>query len=107
MIIITNNAINNWSKIFPLAETALKSWYKEVAIQNWNNPNEVKNFHAKVSVIGNRTIVFNIKNNDFRLVTDINYQRKMVTLIWFGSHSSYDKIDVLVEKPNANHNSTN
>jgi mRNA interferase HigB len=38
--------------------------------------------------------MFNIKGNDYRLVTAIDYRRRMVFIKWIGSHQEYDKIDV-------------
>ena len=37
---------------------------------------------------------FNIKGNDYRLVTAIDYRRGIVFIKWLGSHKEYDKIDV-------------
>jgi mRNA interferase HigB len=37
--------------------------------------------------------VFNIKGNDYRLVTAIDYERQIVLIKWIGSHRDYDKID--------------
>ena len=38
-------------------------------------------------------VVFNIKGNDYRLVTAINYWRQAVFIKWLGTHRDYDKID--------------
>jgi mRNA interferase HigB len=37
---------------------------------------------------------FNIKGNDYRLVTAIDYRRGIFFIKWLGSHTDYDKIDV-------------
>jgi mRNA interferase HigB len=39
-------------------------------------------------------LVFNIKGNNYRLATAIDYRRGIVFIKWFGSHKEYDKIDV-------------
>jgi mRNA interferase HigB len=39
-------------------------------------------------------VVFNIKGNDYRLVTAIDYRRGIVFIKWLGSHREYEKIDV-------------
>jgi mRNA interferase HigB len=38
-------------------------------------------------------VVFNIKGNDYRLITAIDYKRKIVFIKWLGTHAAYDKID--------------
>ena len=45
-------------------------------------------------VIDGDRVVFNIKGNDYRLVTAIDYARQAVFIKWIGSHAEYDKIDV-------------
>jgi mRNA interferase HigB len=40
------------------------------------------------------TVVFNIKGNSFRLVVSINFKKQAAYIIWFGTHTEYDKIDV-------------
>ena len=38
-------------------------------------------------------IVFNIKGNDYRLVTAVHYNRNMMFIRFIGTHREYDKID--------------
>ena len=38
-------------------------------------------------------MVFNIKGNDFRLVTEVNYERGVVRVRFFGTHAEYDRLD--------------
>ena len=39
-------------------------------------------------------VVFNIKGNDYRLVTAIDYARQAVFIKWIGTQAEYDEIDV-------------
>ena len=45
------------------------------------------------SVLPNNRIVFNIKGNDYRLVTAINYDFGIVYIRFIGAHKEYDKIN--------------
>jgi mRNA interferase HigB len=54
----------------------------------------VKEFYGNASMVGADRAVFNIKGNDYRLVTAIDYRRGIVFIKWLGSHKEYDKIDV-------------
>lgn len=77
-----------------MAKEALLSWYDEIEAANWNNPNELKSQYRNASLISEKRVVFNIHGNSFRLVVDIEYRLKIVFIVWFGTHSKYDKIDV-------------
>ncbi len=53
----------------------------------------MKQSYANASILGRERVVFNIKGNHYRLVTAIDYRRKIVFIKWLGKHSDYDKID--------------
>jgi mRNA interferase HigB len=36
-------------------------------------------------------VIFNVKGNDYRLVTYIDYERGFVVMKWFGTHADYDR----------------
>jgi len=75
-------------------EAALEAWFDEVVRAEWNSPAEVKRAYATASIIDAERVVFNIKGNDYRLVTAIDYERQTVFIKWLGSHADYDRIDV-------------
>jgi len=39
-------------------------------------------------------VVFDLKGNDYRLVTAIDYKKGIVWIKWIGTHAQYDRIDV-------------
>jgi mRNA interferase HigB len=39
-------------------------------------------------------IVFNIKDNSYRLVVAVDFEKSIVWIKWIGTHRDYDKIDV-------------
>ena len=43
--------------------------------------------------LGSDRVVFNIKGNDYRLITAVDYERKIVFIKWLGTHAAYDKVD--------------
>lgn len=81
-----------WSE-FPQAEQSLLSWYEEVNVAEWGNPNELKGQYRNASILTDKRVVFNIHGNLYRLIVDIEYRLKIVFIVWFGSHKEYDKID--------------
>ena len=60
----------------------------------WANAAEVKRRYRTASVVSAERAVFNIKGNDYRLVTAIDFEKGIVWIKWIGSHSDYDRIDV-------------
>ncbi len=94
MRIIAKATIRNFWLIYPKAEFPLLDWYNEVKQAIWKSPNDVKKIYGNASIVANNRVVFNIKGNDFRLVTEIDYEFELVFIIWIGTHKQYDKIDV-------------
>ena len=72
---------------------ALEAWFHEVRQADWKNPADVKADYGNASIVGPDRVVFNIKGNDYRLVTAVDYRRAIVFIKWLGSHKQYDKID--------------
>jgi mRNA interferase HigB len=75
-------------------KAALESWFQEALHAGWRNPADVQKHYRSASIVSSDRVVFNIKGNDYRLVTAIDYKRQIVFIKWIGTHSGYDKIDV-------------
>jgi mRNA interferase HigB len=75
------------------ARAALDSWFREVNRAKWRSPADVKRDYGAASIVGSERVVFNIKGNDYRLVTAIDYRRQAIFVKWIGSHRDYDRID--------------
>jgi mRNA interferase HigB len=94
MRIIAKNTLRNFWTIYPTTEFPLLDWYKTANEIVWKSPNDVKKTYGNASIVANNRVVFNIKGNDFRLVTEIDYAYELIFFIWIGTHKEYDKIDV-------------
>jgi len=81
-------------KDYGATKAALDAWFYEVKQADWKDPSEVKEHYGNASIVGADRVVFNIKGNDYSLVTAIDYRRGIVFIKWLGSHEDYDKIDV-------------
>ncbi len=75
------------------AEQPIRAWYTEVKKADWQKPADVIKFYRTASILKNNKVVFNIKGNDYRLVTAINYDFKIVYIRFIGTHKEYDKIN--------------
>jgi mRNA interferase HigB len=73
---------------------ALDAWFDEVRRAEWKNMATVKQLYRSASVVSADRVVFNIKGNDYRLVTAMDFEKRIVWIKWIGTHSEYDRIDV-------------
>ena len=60
----------------------------------WKSSAELKQQFRTASIVSSERVVFNIKGNEFRLVVAVDYDHGMVLVLWLGTHSEYDRIDV-------------
>ena len=93
MNIIAKGTILYYVDNYPKAKTLLLTWYHEFSKSNFGNFNELKEMYGNASIVANNRVIFNIKGNDFRLVTSVNFKQSAAYVIWFGTHKEYDKID--------------
>ena len=94
MNIIARGAILWYIKKYPAARNALLTWYYEFSKTVFSNFNELKKVFGSASIVPGNRVVFNIKGNDFRLVTMINFRKAAAYVIGFGTDKEYDKINV-------------
>ena len=81
-------------KAIKAARSQFDVWLTIAAQAQWRTPEDVKRSHPKASILKNGRAVFNIKGNDYRLVTAIKYQAGVLVIRFFGTHVEYDKINV-------------
>jgi mRNA interferase HigB len=91
--IIAKRTIVEFYKKYPDAKVYLETWYDTVRQAEWENPQQIKDFYATVSILKGSRVVFNLKGNTYRLVTKINYQKHWLYIRFIGTHKEYDKIN--------------
>ncbi len=72
------------------AEIPLLNWYKQTGKADWKNLAETRELFPHADSIGECTI-FNIGGNKYRLITKINYKKKIVYVRFVLTHFEYDK----------------
>ena len=92
MRIIAKSTLKKHWENNPQAESSLLEWLDIASECDWETPNEVKSTFGNASLLGNNRVIFNIKGNDYRLITKIDYKNKIIFTVWIGTHSEYDKI---------------
>jgi len=73
------------------SEGALRAWYTHVNSTTvaWHSWSDVKADFATASIVGN-CVVFNIRGNNYRLITRILYPSQKVFILKVMSHREYD-----------------
>ncbi len=93
MRVIAKKILRDFWEKYNDSEQSLKTWYKEALKANWKSPNEIKNEYAKVSILKSGRVVFNICGNKYRLIVDINFDRRWIFIRFIGTHKEYEKVD--------------
>lgn len=70
----------------------LPAWYWLVNDARCNTPHDVKAHYPKASVLKGGVVIFNIRGNEFRLISRVNCQVGVVVVEWVGTHREYDKV---------------
>ena len=81
-----------WER-YPDAEQPLKAWYEEATSSTWTQPADINAQYRSATVLKNGRVVFNIKDNDYRLIVAIAYKLQIVYVKFVGTHKEYDAVD--------------
>jgi mRNA interferase HigB len=76
-----------------VARSQYGAWLKLVKTSTPKTPEDIKKMHPKASILKASRVVFNIKENNFRLVVLVQYVAGVMQIRFFDSHEEYDKID--------------
>ena len=94
MVVISVKAIRLFILKNKEGKDAINNWYSIIQKMNCSNFHELKNIFNSVDAIGNDLYVFNIKGNNYRLITRIIFKTRTVFIKFIGSHNQYNKIDI-------------
>jgi mRNA interferase HigB len=67
-------------------------WIVDVENAQWTSFADVKNMYRSADYIGNDHIVFDIKGDNYRFVTIVIFEDRVVNIRWAGTHDEYNKI---------------
>jgi mRNA interferase HigB len=95
MTIISAGRLDEFVRRYPDAETALAGWAQNTRDAAWRNLQQVRQTYRSadaVQVDSGRTVtVFNVRGNNYRLLTAISYPAGVVNVLQFLTHAEYDK----------------
>jgi mRNA interferase HigB len=82
-----------WSK-HSKAEEPLNAWYRVAEQAEWSSPNDVRATYRSADPVGAEFVVFDICNNDYRLVVRVDYARSIVYIWDVYTHTAYGRLDL-------------
>jgi mRNA interferase HigB len=91
--IFAKSTLRDFWQSHPDAEQYLKTWFDTAMNSDWKSPAEVRQTYANASILKENRIVFNIKDNTYRLVVKMNYEKQWIFIRFIGTHEEYDRID--------------
>ena len=90
MLIITEQRLIEYTKQHAPAAGSLLQWGALARSGRWRSLAETRLTFGHADAVGQCT-VFNIKGNDYRLITRIDYGLQTVTLKYFLTHAEYGR----------------
>src|SRR2546426_184573 len=70
----------------PDSEQSLRSWYKVGEHARWKTPRDVTATFPTADPVKNNRVVFNIRENRFRLVVKFHYNTGLAYIRFVGTH---------------------
>ncbi len=92
MKVVGIGRIVNFARRYPDAKSQLDSWLSEAKEANWTAPIHIKRRYQQVSFLANNRVVFNIRGNNYRLVTIVDYETKIVVVESVLTHPEYSRL---------------
>lgn len=90
MRIVSRKRLLEFSETHVDAADPLDAWYRVAKSSGWANLVDVRQTYPAADAVGNFT-VFNIKGNDYRLITSIVYATGRIYIKYVLTHAEYDK----------------
>jgi mRNA interferase HigB len=95
MRIIKPQTLQGYSQRYPTARASLAEWLARTRAGQWENMVDLRRtFPSADSAIvgsGSPVIIFNIAGNQFRLITAVHFNRRVVYVLMFMTHADYSK----------------
>ena len=67
------------------------AWLCEVEDAKWKSPQDIKERYPHASILAENRVIFNLKGNNYRIYTKVNYEHQLVLVVRAGTHAEYSK----------------
>ena len=92
MHVISIKRLRDFWQRYPDAETPIRAWDAIVRQKRYGSPQEAREDFRHADFLGDRTVVFNIGANKYRLVVDIRYNLGRIYVRQVLAHEEYDRL---------------
>ena len=69
----------------------IENWIADTESSQWHTPQDIKNRYSSASFLAESIVIFNVRGNAYRLVTNVAYRTGVVFVKWIGTHPDYEK----------------
>lgn len=69
----------------------IANWVADTRATRWATSHDVKARYPSASFLQTNVVIFNVRGNEYRLVTCIAYKSGVVVIKWIGTHDQYSK----------------
>jgi mRNA interferase HigB len=90
MNVIGYQVINSSKRQHPDLGPSLDAWFDTTSRADWKSIVDVRKTYPHADAVGICT-VFNVKGNKYRLITEIDYAKRVVQIKRVLTHAEYDK----------------
>jgi mRNA interferase HigB len=84
------NIIDKFTMKHTAARAPMTDWIEKTRAADWPSPADVRGTFASASFVRS-FVIFNIGGNSYRLLTEIVYAAKTVSLLRAGTHDDYNR----------------
>jgi mRNA interferase HigB len=91
MKIIGRDKLEEFKKKHSEVISQIDSWEAEVEDVEWKTPQDIRRRYSSASFLADNHIIFDIKENKYRLKIQVNYKNQIVLIKNIGTHSEYMK----------------
>lgn len=91
MRVVGREELQRFSVKHPDCRSWISNWLADAQSATWRTPQDIKDRYVAASFLAENVIVFNVRGNEYRLVTRVAYRTGTVVVLWIGKHSEYVK----------------
>jgi len=91
MVIVGRDKLASFTKRHSDARRSIAAWIGEAEEANWKSIADLKRRYPNASVLSNNRLIFDIKGNRYRMLTQITFDLGRIVILRIGTHAEYDK----------------
>jgi len=95
MRIVAWSTLAAYAEAHPETKVSLNRWHTMVKAASWASMDDVRQAAPNAVVLNGERVRFEIAGGNYRLIVMIHFPRRIVFVIFIGTHAEYDKVNAL------------